>query len=99
MHSLSQYLDELKKVKGLERDSDLARFLKISRAHISQIRSGTYMGEAKCFELARLLNREPLELLSLNRAIRSKDKPVHDYWFNVHKKFAKGYIISLNEKA
>ena len=91
MHSLSRYLDELKMIKGLEKDSDLARFLKVSRAHISQIRGGTYMGEVKCFEVAKLLNREPLELLSLNRAIRNKDRQVHDYWLKVHKKSAKGY--------
>jgi transcriptional regulator with XRE-family HTH domain len=85
-YSLSQYLDELKKIKGLEKDSDLARFLKVSRAHISQIRGGIYMGEVKCFEVAKLLNREPLELLSLNRAIRNKDRKVQEYWLTVHRK-------------
>lgn len=86
MESLSPYLDELKKIKGLEKDSELARLLKVSRAHISQIRSGMYMGEAKCFELAELLEREPLELLSLNRAIRNKERRVRDYWLSVYKK-------------
>lgn len=86
MYSLSKYLDELKKIKELKNDSELARLLKVSRAHISQIRSGLYMGEVKCFEMAKLLNREPLELLSLNRAIRNKDKRLQDYWFGVHRK-------------
>ena len=45
MISFSQYLDELKRLKGLKNDSELANF----------------MG-AKCFELANMLGREPLEL-------------------------------------
>jgi len=89
MYSLSHYLDELKKIKGLDKDSDLARLLKVSRAHISQIRGGAYMGEVKCYEMAKLLNLEPLVLLSLNRAIRNKDRQVHDYWLKVHKRSLK----------
>lgn len=85
MNSLSQYLDELKRIKDLKSDAELARFLDVSRAHISQVRSGAYMGESKCFELANMLGREPLELLSLNRAIRNtKDNRLQDYWLKVH---------------
>lgn len=85
MNSLSQYLDELKKNKNLKSDAELARLLDVSRAHISQVRSGAYMGESKCFELANMLGREPLELLSLNRAIRNtKDNRLQDYWLKIH---------------
>lgn len=87
MISLSHYLDELKQVKDLKNDAELARFLNVSRTHISQIRSGAYMGESKCFVLATMLGREPLELLSLNRAIRNvKDKSLQNYWLMVHRK-------------
>lgn len=86
MLSLSKYLDELKEIKGLKNDSELASHLHISRAHISQLRGGLHMGEVKCFEIARTLNREPLELLSLNRAIRNQDKRVSSYWLEIHKK-------------
>lgn len=84
MESLARYLDELKELKGLERDSDVARALNVSRAHISQIRSGSHMGEVKCFELAIALRREPLELLSLNQALRSKESKVQAYWRKIH---------------
>lgn len=86
MHSLSQYLDRIKSLKKLDKDSDLARFLKVSRAHISQLRSGAYMGELKCFELAKILNIEPLEVLSLNRAIRNTNMELSNYWLGVHLK-------------
>lgn len=86
MLSLSEYLNELKEKKGLKNDSEIAKFLKVSRAHISQLRSGLYMGELKCYELALHLDREPLELLSLNRAIRSKDRRLQNYWLEVHRR-------------
>lgn len=84
--SLSMYLDELKQTKSLKNDSEVAQALGVSRAHISQLRSGLYMGELKCFELALLLKKEPLELLSLNRAIRNKDRRLQVYWLEIHKK-------------
>lgn len=87
MISLSQYLDELKKVRDLKNDSELASYLDVSRAYISQIRAGAYMGESKCFELANTLGKEPLELLSLNRAIRNvKDSRLHNYWLAIYKR-------------
>jgi len=84
MESLAPYLDELKKLKGLEKDVDLARFLKVSRAYISQLRGGMYMGEVKCFEVAEMLKREPLELLSLNQVLRNTERKVCNYWYEVH---------------
>ena len=86
MDSLAQYLNEPKELKGFEKDSDLARLLNVSRAYISQIRSGQYMGEAKCYEMALMLNLEPLKLLSLNRAIRNKDRRLKEYWLTVYRK-------------
>lgn len=86
MISLSSYLDELKRNKDLNSDSDIARFLHVSRAHISQIRAGGHMGELKCYELALQLKREPLELLSMNRAIRTKDARLREYWIGIHNK-------------
>lgn len=87
MISLSQYLDELKQIRSLKNDAELAGALDVSRAYISQIRSGAYLGESKCYELANLLGREPLELLSLNRAIRNvRDGKLQGYWLSIHKK-------------
>lgn len=86
MLSLSEYLNELKTIKELKNDADVARLLGVSSAHISQLRSGEHMGELKCYELALMLKREPLELLSLNRALRSKDRRLQEYWLEVHKR-------------
>lgn len=87
MISLSGYLDELKQIKSLKNDAELASVLDVSRAYISQIRSGAYLGESKCYELANFLGREPLELLSLNRAIRNvRDGKLQGYWLSIHKK-------------
>lgn len=86
MISLSSYLDELKKIKSLKNDAELAAHLDVSRAYISQVRSGAYLGESTCFEIANMIGREPLELLSLNRAIRNvKDKRLQNYWQLIHK--------------
>lgn len=87
MISLSQYLDELKQIRSLKNDAELAAHLDVSRAYVSQIRNGAYLGESKCYELANLLGREPLELLSLNRAIRNvRDGKLQGYWLSIHKK-------------
>ena len=85
MLSLSEYLNELKEINELKNDSEIARYIGVSRAHISQLRGGLYMGELKCYELALMLGREPLELLSLNRALRSKDRRLQEYWLSVHR--------------
>lgn len=92
MLTLSKYLDELKVLKGLKNDSQLAEHLHMSRAHVSQLRGGLHMGEVKCFEIAKLLNREPLELLSLNRAIRNQDKRLSNYWLEIHNKVVQNHF-------
>jgi hypothetical protein len=90
METLSTYLDELKNLKKLERDADVARFLGVTRTHVSQIRGGAYMGELKCYELALALRRDPIELLSLNRALRTKDRKLKNYWLLIHRKASSG---------
>lgn len=87
MESLASYLDEIKKRKELDTDTQLATLLKVSRQHISRIRAGDYMGEEKCFEIAELLNIEPLEIISLNWAIRAKNKNIKKYWLKIHKNY------------
>lgn len=84
MKSLAPYLDELKKLKRLKTDVEVSAVLGVTKQHVSQIRSGKDMGEEKCFQLAKLLGREPLELLSLNRALRMDSRPVRDYWLKLH---------------
>ena len=87
MESLAGYLDEIKKRKELETDTQLAALLKVSRQHVSRIRAGDYMGEEKCFEIADLLGIEPLEIISLNWAIRAKNKKISKYWMKIHEEF------------
>ena len=95
MESISQYLDELKRVKSITTDAEVARLLNISRAHVSQIRGGAHMGELKAFELALILQIEPLELLSLNRAIRNSNAKLRKYWLRVHDAQRKGVQGSI----
>tara|TARA_R100001377_G_C3183647_1_gene107667 strand:- start:460 stop:630 length:171 start_codon:yes stop_codon:yes gene_type:complete len=42
------------------------------------------MGVVKCFELAVMIYKAPLELLSLNQALRSKESKVQAYWRKIH---------------
>lgn len=93
MDTLSTYLDELKRIKKLERDADIARFLGVTRTHVSQIRGGAHMGELKCFELALATRHDPIELLSLNRALRTKDKKLKNYWLAIHRQ-ARGNLVA-----
>jgi len=85
MKSLAIYLDELKDCENLKNDSEVAKKLKVTRSYVSQVRSGSYMSDEKCFQLSLLIKREPIELLSLNRSIREGNKEVSKYWLKVHK--------------
>ncbi len=86
MKLLASYLDELKEIKKLNTDTEIAEFMRVSRQHISRIRAGDYMSEEKCFLLAQYLDRDPLELISVNRALRAKNQEIREFWTDVHNK-------------
>ena len=87
MESMASYLDELKEKKGFKSDADLGKFLGVSRSYISQVRAGMEMGDERCFKIASILKKEPIELLALNRAIRSKDNELKAYWLKIHAEY------------
>lgn len=84
MRTLAHYLDDAKRKAKLSSDTELATLMGVSRQHISRIRAGDYMGEEKCFVLAEILGLYPLEIISLNWAIRAKDKKIKSFWLEVH---------------
>src|SRR5690606_715804 len=86
MESLAPYLDELKKLKNLESDAAIARWLGTSKQHVHRIRNGESMGDKKCFLLAKTIHISPLELLSLNFAMRSDNKEMEEFWLDVHRR-------------
>lgn len=86
MESLAPYLDELKKLKKLESDAAIARWLGTSKQHVNRIRNGESMGDKKCFLLAKTIHISPLELLSLNFAMRADNKEMEEFWLEVHRK-------------
>lgn len=96
MKSLAIYFDELKDCENLKNDSEVAKLLKVTRSYISQVRSGNYMSDEMCFRLSILVNREPIELLSLNRAIREENKEVSKYWMKIHNKIKNNILILKN---
>lgn len=87
MTSLNIYLEELKNLKSLRTDVELARLLGVSKQHIHRIKAGISMGDKSCFNLARALNKEPIELMSLNLSLRTKDLELKEYWFKIYSEY------------
>ncbi|NKB33228.1 MAG: helix-turn-helix domain-containing protein [Pseudomonadales bacterium] len=95
MSYLGIYLDQIVKKKGFSSDTELAKFLDISRQHISRIRREGAMSDEKCLLVAQVLDINPLELFALVRARKSKTKETREIWMELHKKTkrVKAYIL------
>lgn len=98
MESLAPYLDELKRLKNLESDAAIARWLGTSKQHVHRIRNGESMGDKKCFLLAKTLHASPLELLSLNYALRADNKEMEEFWLSVHREARKSREAARSDK-
>ncbi len=85
MSYLGIYLDQLIESKGFKTDAELARFLDISRQHVSRIRREGMMSEEKCLLVARELDMNPLELLAIVRAKKSTSEEVRAIWMELHR--------------
>ncbi|MCG8414264.1 MAG: helix-turn-helix domain-containing protein [Pseudomonadales bacterium] len=95
MSYLGIYLDQLIEKKRLNSDTELAKFLQISRQHMSRIRKEGSMSDEKCMVLAKELDINPLELFALVRAKKSKTKETREIWMQLHRetKRVKAYIL------
>jgi len=95
MSYLGIYLDQLIEKKGLNSDAGLAKFLQISRQHISRIRKEGTLSDEKCLLIAKELDINPLELFALVRARKSKSEETREIWMQLHRqtKRVKAYIL------
>ncbi|GJM13273.1 MAG: hypothetical protein DHS20C12_16760 [Pseudohongiella sp.] len=86
MSYIGTYLDQLIEKREFKSDSELAKFLKISRQHLSRIRIEDSLSEEKCFQVAQELDIDPLELFSYMRAKKSSCKAISAIWMDLHRK-------------
>lgn len=84
------YLDALKEAEGLTSDYALAKYLSINRAVISQYRSGKMViDDYVCLMIAKRLELDPLEVISLANAEREKDETKKAVWENLYQTVAR----------
>ncbi len=95
MSYFNTYLDELLSKKGLKNDSELAKFLDVSRQHLSRVRKGSLFSEEKCYLIATELGIDPLELLSYNMYQKAKSEELKTIWLDLHQKTkkVKAYVL------
>jgi len=87
---LGTYLDLLVEKRGFKSDSDLAKYLNISRQHISRIRKAGVMSDQKCLIVARELDINPLELFSYMRVQKEHSPDVKEVWMALHRDSKRG---------
>lgn len=85
MSYVGTYLDLMVEKRGFNSDSDLAKYLGISRQHISRIRKSGVMSDEKCLIVARELDIDPLELFSYMRAQKERSSEVKEIWMALHR--------------
>ncbi len=95
MSYLGIYLDQLIEKKRFNSDAELAKYLDISRQHISRIRKEGTMSDEKCLMVAKELDINPLELFALVRAKKSRCDDTREIWMELHRetKRVKAYIL------
>ena len=95
MSYLGTYLDQLVEKREFSSDTELARYLGISRQHLSRVRKTGVMSDEKCLQVARDLDIDPLELFSYMRAQKAHSDEVREIWFDMHRKTkrVKDYIL------
>jgi len=82
------YLEEVKKIKGIRNDSQLAKYLKISRAHISLIKKGnTTIGDELCLKIADILKIDPKEIIAANHYAGTESRKLKKFWESIAASF------------
>jgi transcriptional regulator with XRE-family HTH domain len=77
----AKYLDDLKIAKGLATDKDLAEALGVTKAAISQYRSGTRMMDNEmCLNIALQLGIDPMRIIMTADIDRAERAGQHSLW-------------------
>lgn len=77
----AKYLDDLKTVKGLATDKELADLLAVTKAAISQYRSGTRMMDNEmCLKIALELGIDPMRIIMTADIDRAERAGQHSLW-------------------
>lgn len=85
MSYLGNYLDLILEKRRFNSDSDLAKYLNISRQHLSRIRKSGVMSDEKCLIVASELDINPLELFSYMRVQKARSADVKEVWMALHR--------------
>jgi len=83
MSKTTEYLDEVKRAKGLTSNYALAKWLGIAEQDISRCYQGKKHGdEYICTRIALALGKEPIHVMAEIRAEAEKNKSKREFWLN-----------------
>ncbi len=94
MKSIS-YLDEAKKVLGIESDYAMAKALGITRSTLSGYRGGNIMDDFTAAQIAEILEIDPMIVIAAANAEREKGER-REYWEKISKRLggiAAGFLF------
>ena len=89
MKTTVEFLDECKRLLDIERDTDLARALGVTKSQISQFRNGANcFGDESARRVAEVLGIDPAYVIACAYAERSRDPQIKQVWVRVAQAFA-----------
>lgn len=96
MKKVSMYLDEAQEIGAVKNDADLSKKLGISRASVSEWRSGkSTPNDDQAVKLAELLGKDPGELLAECGAARAKTPETRRAWERIAARMAGATMAGL----
>ena len=89
MKTTIEFLDECKRLLDIERDTDLARALGVTKSQISQFRHGANcFGDESARRVAEVLGIDPAYVIACAYAQRSHNPQIKQVWVRVAQAFA-----------
>lgn len=84
MSKITKYFNELKKAEGLESDYKVAQYLGVSKQYAYKVRDTGRLSDALCIKIAKALEINPMEIVSLREHEKAKDKDAKKMWLDLH---------------
>ena len=89
MKTTVEFLDDAKRALNIERDTDLARSISVTKQNISMLRNGqSCFGDETARRVADVLNVDAAYVIACAYAERARDPQIKQVWVRVAKAFA-----------
>ncbi len=89
MKTIRDYLQEAKLKLQLENDNQLAKYLNWKPQSITKINNGGSISDINAERLARILKKDPMELIAVSNFQRAKNKEIKQIWLKLAKEKSK----------